>query len=259
MVPILRQSRDKTTIQAAAIGSKCIIALESNSSGVIVPKIYLVNETVEQWVLAGHITAVTTTASGKPSTISYKFTSDDGLYTTTVFEAPLYRPYSEAVNISPALVGSECQIMIVYSGGSYTAYLWSVREYIDFGVCGTGDGYQYSIEGEAFDPTYLIVNPNGEEIVNASGNLILSKDATAYTNEPESQVVTSKNGYVVFDYTGANAIVAVQNANIVDPDYSDTLWLSNTIGTVIVGGITKSIVLSSTAVVNTTAPNLAYD
>lgn len=243
-VPLLRQFRDRTTLKAAAIGSECIIALVANSSGAIVPTIYLAAEQLAQWLIAGHITAVTTTSSAKPPAVQYKWTSDDGLYTATVFEPPQYRPYNDNPLVVPAAVGSKCEVLISYDSGSdtYTAYLWSAQEQLDFGPCVAGDsGYMYSTSGLAFDPAFIIVNEAGNEIVNEDGNLILSKDAD-YADEPESQIVTSPDGYVIFDSTGANPIVARQDDLIVDPDYFDTLFLSNTTGTLI-AGVSKTIVV----------------
>lgn len=248
-VPLLRQFRDRTTLKAAEIGSECIIALVASNTGAIVPTIYLAAETLAQWLIAGHITAVTTTSSSRPPVVQYKWTSDDGLYTATVYEVPQYRPYNDNPLVVPAAVGSKCQIQIVYDSGAntYTAYLWSVQEQLDFGPCTAGDsGYEYSSSALLFDPSLIVVNSSGEEIVNSSGNLILSKDAS-YADEPESQIITNPSGYVIFDATGANPILARQDDLIADPAYFDTLFLSNTTGTVIVGGISNSLVVSSAA------------
>lgn len=248
-VPILRQFRDRTTLKAAEIDSHCIIGLIPSNTGTIVPTIYLVSESLAQWLIAGHITAVTTTASAKPPAISYKYTSDDGLYSATVFEAPQFRPYNNNPLVVPAAVGTRCQIQIsLDSAGVWTAYLWSVQEQIDFAQCSTGDsGYQYSSNASLFDPAFLIVNSSGQEIVNDEGNLILSA-SSSYTNEPESQVITNEAGFIIFDKTGANPILADQSVDLIaDPAYFDTLFLSNTTGTVIVGHTTSALLASAAA------------
>lgn len=248
-VPLLRQFRDRTTLKAAAIGSECIIALVASNTGAIVPMIYLAAEQLAQWLIAGHISAVTTTASARPPAVQYKWTSDDGLYSATVFETPQYRPYNDNPLVVPAAVGSKCQIQIVYDSGAntYTAYLWSVQEQLDFGPCTTGDsGYEYSSNALLFDPSFIIVNSSGQEIVNSSGNLILSKDAS-YVDEPESQIITNPSGYVIFEKTGANPILARQDAMIADPAYFDTLFLSNATGVVVVGAVSSSLVAAAAA------------
>lgn len=248
-VPAMRQFRDRTTLKAAAIDSHCIIGLIPSSTGAIVPTIYLVSEQLAQWLIAGHITAVTTTASAKPPAVSYKYTSDDGLYSATVFEAPQFRPYNNNPLIVPAAVGTRCQIQIsLDSAGVWNAYLWSVQEQIDFAQCSAGDsGYQYAANASLFDPGFIIVNSSGQEIVNPDGNLILSA-SSSYSNEPESQVITNAAGFVIFDKTGANPILTDQSVDLIaDPSYFDTLFLSNTTGTVVVGATSNRLVASATS------------
>ncbi len=242
-IPLLRPFNPGTPLQAAAIGSACLISVipKSGASGYDV-ELLTAAEKVRQYLIGGTVTVAYSGGSpgstpGRPLTIDYDWASEDGVYSGTR-DYPLYRPYNTNPEVVPAPVNSECLILLSLDGsGGYEAELWSVQEELNFDECGTGGLFQYADDGVDFDTTHIIVNVSGEEIVNADGHLILSKDAPAYSNSPEERIITSKTGRTLYNSAGGVILKADDGSDgmrILDPSFIDSKMAASGVGHTVV-------------------------